>query len=145
MKAERGFTMVELAITLVITGFLVAATGLVVRDIITVPERSNDQVSATHAIQNAAHWVSLDGQTASAATGGSSLVLTIPGSENVTYSLSGSELHRISGGSNRVVARGISAASFSVAGRLITINMTTSTDRLGISQNISCQVDMRPS
>jgi prepilin-type N-terminal cleavage/methylation domain-containing protein len=145
MKEERGYTLVELLIALAITGIMMTTLGMVVQQTVTVPERGDDQVSALHAIQNAAHWVSLDGQTAKSASGGSGLTLTLPDDSSISYSLDGDELHRIYGGSDRTIARGISSADFSVEGRLITMNIIAEPDsRWNISENGTYQINMRP-
>ncbi len=145
MKGERGFTLVEMLIATAITGFLVAALGLAVQQVFAVPERGNDQVAALHAVQNAAFWVSWDGQTAKAASGGSGLTLTLPDDSLVSYTLSEGELHRISGAAERTVARNITGVVFTVDGRVINMNIVAAPDgRWGVSENHSYQIFMRP-
>ena len=145
MKGEGGYTLVELLITIAITGFLATALGLVVQQMVTVPERGNDQVSALHAIQNAAHWVSLDGQTAKSASGGSGLTLTLPDDSSISYIRYGDTLNRVSGSSNRTIARNITSANFSVQDRIITMNITAAPDsRWDMSENQTYQINMRP-
>ncbi len=145
MKKERGYTLVEMMIAIAITGFLITALGMVVQQTVTVPERGDDQVNAQHAIQNAAHWVSLDGQTAKSASGGSGLALTLPDDSSISYILYGDELHRVYGSSDRTIAQGIASASFSVEGRLITMNITAAPDsRWDISESGTYQINMRP-
>lgn len=145
MKGERGYTLVELMVAIAITGFLTVALGKVVQQTVTLPERADDQVSALHAIQNVAHWVSLDGQTAKTASGGSGLTLTLPDDSSISYVLYGDDLHRIYGSSNRTIAQGIASANFSVAGRLITMDITAAPDsRWDTSESGTYQINMRP-
>lgn len=145
MKGERGYTLLELMITLAITGAIAIVLGMVVQQTVTVPARGGDEVNAQHAIQNAVHWVSLDGQAAKAASGGSGLTLTLPDSSSVSYVLDGNALHRVSGSSDRTIARQISSASFSVEWRLITMNITAAPDsRWDISENGTYRISMRP-
>ncbi len=145
MKRERGYTLVELMVAIAITGCIAAVLALVVQQILTVPERGNDQVTALHSVQNAAHWVSVDGQTAKSAAGGSSLSLTLPDDSVISYTLTGDELYRVYGGSNRLIAREITSANFSVLGRVITMDITAAPDsRWDISENQTYQIYMRP-
>jgi prepilin-type N-terminal cleavage/methylation domain-containing protein len=145
MKGERGYTLVELMIAIAIAGFVTVVLGLVVQQTVTVPERGSDQVNALHALQNAAHWVSLDGQAAKSASGGNGLTLTLTDNSSVSYVLDGSELHRIDGSSDRTIARNIASTSFSVEGRLITMNIIAAPDsRWDISENGTYQISMRP-
>lgn len=145
MKGEGGYTLVELLITIAITGFLATALGLVVQQMVTVPERGNDQVAALHAIQNAAHWVSLDGQTAKSASGGSGLTLTLPDDSSISYIRYGDVLNRVSSSSNRTIARNITSANFSVQDRIITMDITAAPEsRWDMSENQTYQINMRP-
>jgi hypothetical protein len=136
---------VEMLIAVAITGCLVTALGMAVQQVFAVPERGNDQVAALHAVQNAAHWVSRDGEAAKAASGGSGLTLTLPDDSLISYTLSDGELHRIAAGADLTVARDISNASFSVDGRVINMNIVAAPEgRWGVSENLSYQVLMRP-
>jgi prepilin-type N-terminal cleavage/methylation domain-containing protein len=145
MKSERGFTLVETMVAVAITGVIVAIMGLSVQQMVTVPEQGNDHIDALHAVQNAAHWVSLDGEGAKSAIGGSSLNITLPDSSNVTYNLSGGSLHRTCDNVSRTVAEGITGVNFTVSGRIITMNIVAAPEsRWDISENRTYQVYMRP-
>ena len=145
MKGERGFTLVELLITVAITGLIVSGLGTAIHQIITVPEYGNDTLTATHELQNVAHWFSLDGQRASTASGGSELVLTLPDDSAIAYSLVGTELYRTAGGSNMTLAQNITGANFSVENRTITMTVTSSPQgRWDVSENGTYQVYLRP-
>jgi type II secretory pathway pseudopilin PulG len=145
MKGERGYTLVEALIAIAITGFLVTVLGMVVQQMVTVPERANDQLDAIHPVQNAAHWLTLDGQTAQSAVGGSSLTLTLPNEGTITYTLSGDKLYRLYGSSNRTMAGNVASANFTVQDRVIYMTIVTVPDsRWDISENYTYQAYMRP-
>ena len=145
MRGERGYTLVETLIAIAITGFIVTILGLTVQQFVTVPEQGDNHVDALHAVQNAAHWVSLDGQTAKSASGGSSLSLTLPDNSIVSYNMSGNSLQRTFKGVSRTVAENVSSVNFTIQGRVITMHITAAPDsRWSISENQTYQVYMRP-
>jgi len=97
-------------------------------------------------LQNAEHWFNLDGQMATAAAGGSSLVLSLPG-QTVTYSLAGTQLQRTEGSSTIILARDISSLSFSVNSslRLVSMDIAASiSGRTEISEQNVYKVHLRP-
>jgi type II secretory pathway pseudopilin PulG len=145
MKGERGYSMVEALIAIAMTGFIVTMIALAMQQIVTVPERSDDQVDALHTVQNAAHWITLDGQMAESAAGSSNLTLTMPSTNIIGYTLLGTNLIRYSGGDNQTIARDIIAANFTVSGRNIYFTIAAKPDsRWDISTNQTYQVYMRP-
>jgi len=145
MKGERGYTLVEALIAIAITGFIVTVLGMVVQQMVNVPERGNDQVDAIHPMQNAAHWLTLDGQTAESASGGSSLILTLPSEATISYTLSGTDLYRSYGGASRTIARNVASANFTVISRVIYMTIVTVPDsRWNISENYTYRAYMRP-
>lgn len=117
MKSEKGFTLPELLVTVAITGLIVGFLGTMVFQMLTVTEYGGDKMTATHELQNAANWVSYDGQMAKTASGGSELVLLLPDSSQVTYELVGTQLLRNAGGAQMTLARNISTVQFSVEER----------------------------
>ena len=146
MKGEQGFTLVELLIVTAITGFIFIVLGAAIHHIVTIPEEGNDRVTALHELQNAAHWVNLDGQMAQSASGGNELVLTLPDSSSISYTLVGTDLFRTTSTSNRTLAKNITSANFSIQNRIITVDLASAPDgRWGVSENETYQICMRPS
>ena len=145
MKKQAGITMVELIVAIAVTGIIVTFLGTAIYQIITVSEYGNSRLIALHELQNAAYWLNTDGQGAVNATGGSQLVLTLSDNSTVTYSLVGTDLLRSSGGLPMTLARNISVVSFSVSGRVITMNLTSApVARDDVSQNGTYMVYLRP-
>jgi len=161
MKSQKGFSLPELLITVAITGLIVSFLGTFVYQIITVTEYGGDKMTATHELQNAAHWVSYDGQMARTASGGDELVLTLPDDSQVTYGVVGSELFRTSTESQMKLARNITAVEFLVeerteritAGpffedrgeRIITMTVTSAPEgRPNISEQREYKICLRP-
>jgi len=125
MNREQGFSLVELLIATAIAGLVVSFLGTAVYQIITVTDYGNDRLAAMHELQNAAHWVSRDGQMASAASGGNELILVLPDDSSITYAVENRELHRTAGESQMTLAQNISNISFSVENRIITMTITS--------------------
>lgn len=145
MKGQKGFTLTELLVATAITGLIVGVLGTVIYQIITVSEYGNEKLTAMHELQNTAHWVSLDGQRASAASGGDELVLTLPDDSSITYAVVGSELRRTAGGSNMTLAQNITSANFSVESHTITMTITSTPEgRWDVSENGTYKVYLRP-
>jgi type II secretory pathway pseudopilin PulG len=146
MKRERGYTLVEAMIAIAITGFIVTVIGMVVQQMVTVPERGDDQLDAIHPMQNAAHWLTLDGQMASSAVGGSNLTLTFPNTLVVRYLRSGTDLIRSSASANRTIASNVASANFTVLNKVIYMTIVTVPDSRwdNISENYTYRAYMRP-
>lgn len=144
---ESGFTLVEMIITVAITGLIVGLLGTAIYQIFTVSEYGNDRLAALHELQNAASWFNLDGQQTKAATGGSTLALTLSDNSTVTYTISGTQLLRTAGSNQMTLARNITSASFSisVSSRLMTMQLTSSPQgRDNVTENGTYQVWLRP-
>ena len=146
MKNERGFTLVELLVAIGIMSVLAVVLGGVVQQMAAVPEQSNDQVEALHAVQNTIHWIGKDAVSAKSAVGGNSLVLTFPDNSQITYQKQGSDLYRYLNGENISIARNVTELNFTVENRTITIDITAAPEsRWDISESQIYQVAMRPS
>lgn len=145
MKEEQGFTLVELAIVIAITGFIVGVLGVAIHQIVTIPEYGGARITAMHELQNTAHWVGIDGQMSKSASGGNQLILTLADNSTISYVVEGTELHRIAGTSNRTLAKNITSANFSIQNRIITMNITSApVGRWSVSENGTYQVSLRP-
>jgi prepilin-type N-terminal cleavage/methylation domain-containing protein len=145
LKKQAGMTMVELIIAVAITGIIITFTGTAVYQILNVSGYGNDHLSSGHELQNAGAWFQFDIQGTVSATAGSQLVMTISDNSTVTYSLVSNELLRSNGSVQTTVARNISSASFSISGRLATMNLTCVPSwRDSISNNGTYMAYMRP-
>ena len=108
MKSQKGFTLPELLITVAITGLIASFLTVAIYQIINVTDSGNDRMTAMHELRNAGHWLSLDGQMASNASGGNELELTLPDNSSITYAVVDAELTRTAGGSQIILAQNIS-------------------------------------
>jgi len=145
VSSERGFTLVELLVGAAITAVIMGFLGFMVFQTFQVEEFGDAQITARNELQNAAAWMQGDAVGARTASGGAQLTLTLPGGSIVTYAVSGTNLTRTSGGTVNTVARNISAATFSVTGRLITVELTsTPSGRSGALAQATYLFNMRP-
>jgi len=145
MKEEHGFTLIELAVVIAITGFIVGVLSVAIHQIVTIPEYGDERITAMHELQNTAHWVSIDGQMSTSASGGNQLILTLADNSTISYVVEGTELYRIAGTSNRTLATNITSANFAVENRMITMDITSApVGRWGVSENGTYQVCLRP-
>lgn len=114
MMNQKGFSLPELLIAVAIIGLIVSFLGTAVYQILNVTEYGSDKMLATHELQNTASWISLDGQMATTATGGSTLLLTLPDASTITYTVFGTKLCRLAGISQMTLAQNISDVEFLV-------------------------------
>ena len=145
MKKEAGFTLVEMVIAVALTGILAVILGPAVHQMVMVTDYGNDKLTALHELQNAAYWFNADSQMSVSATGGGSLTLTLAAGQTITYSLSGANLQRTSDSGTMTLAQSISSASFTVADRLATMDLTAIPQgRAGVSEQGTYQAYLRP-
>jgi prepilin-type N-terminal cleavage/methylation domain-containing protein len=145
MKKQQGFSLIELIITISIMGIMAGILGPVFNQVLDVPEYGNERITAHHELLNVAHRVNIDGQMAKSATGGASLALTMPDDSTITYTLNSTNLTRSAGGINTVLARNITDVSFSVSGRYVTMDITSSPEgRWDVNENETYQICLRP-
>jgi prepilin-type N-terminal cleavage/methylation domain-containing protein len=143
--SQRGFTLVELLVTIAITGILFSVIAGVFYQMTTISGSGNNQLTVWHELQNATNRLETDCQSALSAVGGNSLVLTDPGGGTISYTLSGTRLQRTAGSAVNTLAHNISSLTFVVSGRLVTMNITsTVVGRNGSSEQIASSVSLRP-
>jgi prepilin-type N-terminal cleavage/methylation domain-containing protein len=146
LKNQRGYTLTELLVGIAILAIVGVVIGTVIPQMMSIPEKGENQVDALSSLQNAIHWVSRDAGSAASAVGGGNLTLTMPDASVVSYTMTSGTLYRNSGGSSQTVARNITGLSFSIDGRLITMSLTAQPEsRWNISESRTYQVAMRPS
>jgi prepilin-type N-terminal cleavage/methylation domain-containing protein len=146
MKARSGFTLVELLITVALTGLIFASVGTAIFQLSTVSSYGNDKLTALHDIQNVTNQINLDCQTAVVAAGGSSLILTLPSASTITYSLSGTNLQRTAGMSVVTLSQNVAGFSSSVSGRAVSLSLDVFVaGRNSIDEPITYKVNLRPS
>lgn len=137
--------MVELVIATALTGLIISFLGTGIYQMLTITRYGNDRLTAMHELQNAAYWFNLDGQMATGADADEELVLITSDDSSITYSLSGSSLHRTFGGDDMIMARNITAVSFSLDNRLVTMFLTSAPEgRDNISESGTYKVYLRP-
>lgn len=143
MKAQNGFTLVEMLATMAVAGLLIGALVSIFFHISVTSSQGADILTISEEFQNIGQNITRDGQMAKSASGGSELVLTLPNSSTITYTLSGTELRRLTGGSSNSVGNHIIGATFSVNDRIITATLTASIGGATVEEN-TFQVRMRP-
>ena len=145
-KVQSGFTLVELLITVALTGLIFTSVGTAIFQLSTVSSYGNDKLTALHDIQNVTNQINLDCQTAVVAAGGSSLILTLPSASTITYSLSGTNLQRTAGMSVVTLSQNVAGFSSSVSGRAVSLSLDVFVaGRNSIDEPITYKVNLRPS
>ena len=129
-------TLIELLVATAIMAMIMGVIGSAIYQFFSITERGNTDLSALHDVENAARWISRDGQMAAA----TDLVPGDPPVDSIrlnwtdergelhssTYSLSGTELERNYDGTVITVARHISAIEFSITDNLLTVHIESS-------------------
>lgn len=151
---QKGVTLVEVLVATAVAGLIVSSLVTAIHQFITTSERGSQQLIALHDVQNLGHWLTLDGERAQStnlvdgapAVASMTMSWTTEGQvQTSAYSLSGTELKRDLNGAVTTVARHVSTASFSIAGRLTTVTISSTPEgRWGISEQATYQIWLRP-
>jgi len=145
MNGQKGMTIAELVVAIAASGIIVVFLGTAIYQIFNISGYGNDRLTATHELENIAHWFNIDGQEAKVATGGSTLTLTMADDSSITYTLAGTEMRRTSGSGEMILAHNITSASFEIDTRLVTMSLTSSPPgRYGVSESGTYIVYLRP-
>ncbi len=67
-SGEKGFTLVELLVSLAITVLITAAAGAALFQVFQASSRNNDYMTAVRQVENAGFWISRDAQMANSVT-----------------------------------------------------------------------------
>jgi len=129
--------------TMAVAGLLIGALVSVFFRISVTSGQSADVLTISREFQNIGHNINRDGQMAKSASGGSELVLTMPDSSTITYTLVDTQLQRLADGSSTPVGNHITSATFSVNDRTIAVTLTASVSGGAIEED-TFQVRMRP-
>ena len=143
MKTQKGFTLIEVLASMAIAGLMIGALVSVFFHVSVTSGQTVDMVTISKELQNAGHNINRDGQMAKSASGGSELVLTMPDSSTITYTLVDTQLQRLAGGSSTPIGNHITGVVFSVDNRTITVTLTASISG-GTIEEDTFQVRMRP-
>jgi prepilin-type N-terminal cleavage/methylation domain-containing protein len=145
MKSEKGFTLVELLMTIAILGLIFGVTAALVYQLSTVSGTGENRLTEIHDLQNASYWFNYDGQMAvSASTATNSLTFNDPSGSSVVYSWAGNILTRTDNTGSMTLAQHISNVTFTIQSQLAAMNLTsTVTNRTTASENFNYQVNMR--
>lgn len=148
LNGQRGFTLVEVLVALGIMSAIGSVLVGTLHQMSNFTSRGNAQVSVSADLRTAFHWMAEDMKMANTTdlVDGAPAVSTVtlnwtnqyegastPHSAN--YCLVGTELRRTSDGSacnvgtTHTVARNVSSVEFSLAGKLVTVALTSTDDK----------------
>lgn len=157
VRTERGVTIPELMISLVIAASVAGLIGTAVYQFFVVSSNGNDRLTVLQSLQNASVWLGRDISEASAATGGTGNVYgtLTTGDPTVAYRYSYDSAekalvreHLVSDvvQTTHVVARRIENQGdivFSLIGNLITVSITATSDNGAVSETKVLNLAMR--
>ena len=126
MHKSAGFTLVELLMTIAISGLVFSIAAAAIFQLTSVTNYGNNRMDVLHEQQNVAFWFNHDGQQSLTAAVNNGLVFNAGSGIITTYCLSGSNLQRICGNSIQVLGQNISSADFTVNGNIVSMHLISS-------------------
>ncbi len=144
-KEQRGFTIIEILVSIAIAGVLAAGIVATIHQTFKVNESANEHMVTVQQVENAGYWVNKDALMAQTITpgGGAGFPLSLSwiswagNSMQVTYNLSGDSIRRsvsVNGGAPTqvLVAQNVDPdplkTSCSFADSVLTLNVTAAVD-----------------
>ncbi len=139
-RKSQGFTLIELALALAIGAVVLSGAVLTIFQVLVTTDKANQKVVALTDIDRAvlsikndlmmAQVTNLNNVAKNSAsmnwTDYTSFGSTNQTNHNVSYNLSGKQLHRTYDGVNETVGRNVTAISFTQSGKLVTVTISTS-------------------
>lgn len=126
MRKSAGFTLVELLVTIAISGLVFSIAAAAIFQLTSVTSYGSSRLDVLHDQQNAAFWFNQDGQQSLIAAVNNGLMLTDGNGVSTRYCLSGSNLERICGNSTQILGQDFSSAGFTVNGRIVSMHLISS-------------------
>jgi prepilin-type N-terminal cleavage/methylation domain-containing protein len=144
MHRSEGFTLVELLVTIGISGLIFSISAAAIFQLTSVTDYGNSRLDVLHDQQNAAFWFNQDGQQSQKASIDNGLVLSGSSAGQITYKLSGNTLERICGNSTLVLGQNIGSVAFAVDGNMVSMHLISRvTGRMEESVDETHQVYLR--
>jgi len=120
-RGEKGFTLIEVIISVAIMSSIIGAVTTTTMPLLTNPQRSSNHNIVLQQVQNAGYWISRDVQMAKTVTpgvsGGFPITLVIPvdtnpyNDETISYSFDDNNLERqVNGSTETMIAEYIDVA-----------------------------------
>ena len=154
LRSQQGITLVEVLVAVAVSSLISAGLGSAIYQFISIGERTSDAQKTLRDVQNAGHWLTLDGKKASStdlddggpAAASMTLHWTVDSQDHSsTYYLDGTAMKRDHNGTVLTVARSVSSLQFTRGGQLVIVAMTsTPNGRWGVSKQVNYNLWIRP-
>lgn len=126
MRKSAGFTLVELLVTIALSGLVFSIAVTAIYQLSSVTTYGSSRLDVLHDQQNAAFWFNQDGQQSLNAAVNNGLVFTDGNGVTTTYRLSGTNLERVWGSFVQVLGQNFSSAGFTVSQKVVSMHLVSS-------------------